>query len=101
MQLARTSAWRGERFRRRQRSQYILHDRDRSDDRGLTDAGLGSSISNLFVSAVILTDKQSACNLTSPLTECDSVSTRGEKMALSLLALRVVWEQAEINLKTT
>lgn len=35
----------------------------------------------LFVSAMILTDKQSASNLTSTLTECDSVWTRIEKMA--------------------
>ncbi len=63
--------------------QYIMEDRDRFDDQGLTETGLSSSISNLFVSAVILTDKQSACNITSTLTECDSASTRHEKMALS------------------
>ena len=63
--------------------QYIMGDRDRFDDRGLTETGLSSSISNLFVSAVILTDKQSACNITSALTECDSASTRHEKMAFS------------------
>lgn len=63
--------------------QYIMVDRDRFDDRGLTETGLSSSISNLFVSAVILTDKQSACNITSTLTECDSASTRHGKMALS------------------
>ena len=63
--------------------QYIMGDRDRFDDRGLTETGLSSSISNLFVCAVILTDKQSACNITSTLTECDSASTRHEKMALS------------------
>lgn len=63
--------------------QYIMVERDRFDDRGLTEIGLSSSISNLFVSAVILTDKQSACNITSTLTECDSASTRHRKMALS------------------
>lgn len=63
--------------------QYIMGDRDRFDDQGLTETGLSSSISNLFVSAVILTDKQSACNITSTLTESDSASTRHEKMALS------------------
>ncbi len=63
--------------------QYIMGDRDRFDDQGLTETGLSSSISNLFVSAVILTDKQSACNITSTLTECDSAPTRHEKMALS------------------
>lgn len=61
--------------------QYIMVDRDRFDDGGLTETGLSSGISNLFVSAVILTDKQSACNITSTLTECDSASTRHEKMA--------------------
>lgn len=63
--------------------QYIMGDRARFDDQGLTETGLSSSISNLFVSAVILTDKQSACNITSTLTECDSASTRHEKMALA------------------
>lgn len=63
--------------------QYIMGDRDRFDDRGLTETGLSSSISNLFVSAVILTDKQSACNTTSALTECDSASTRHERMVRS------------------
>lgn len=62
--------------------QYIMGDRDRFDDRGLTETGLSSSISNLFVSAVILTDKQSACNITSTLTGCDSASTRHEKIVL-------------------
>lgn len=63
--------------------QYIMGDRDIFDDRSLTETGLSSSISNLFVSAVILTDKQSARNITSTLTECDSASTRHEKMVLS------------------
>lgn len=62
--------------------QYIMGDRDRFDDRGLTETGLSSSISNLFVSAVILTDKQSACNITSTPTGCDSASTRHEKIVL-------------------
>lgn len=53
----------------------------RFDDQGLTETGLRSSISNLFVSAEILTDKQSACNITSTLTEWDAASTRHEKMA--------------------
>lgn len=60
-----------------------MGDRARFDDQGLTETGLSSSISNLFVSAVILTDKQSACNITSTLTECDSASTRHEKMAVA------------------
>lgn len=63
--------------------QYIMGDRDRFDHQGLSETGLSSSISNLFVSAVILTDKQSACNITLTLTECDSASTRHEKMAPS------------------
>lgn len=60
-----------------------MGDRDRFDDQGPTETGLSSSISNLFVSAVILTDKQSACNITSTLTECDSASSWHETMALS------------------
>lgn len=44
--------------------QYIMADRGKFDDRGLTETGSSSSISNLFVSATILTDKQSVCNNT-------------------------------------
>lgn len=69
-------SYRRERERQMQRCQYIMGDGDRFDDWGLTETGLSSSISNLFVSAAILTDKQSACNITSTLTECDSASTR-------------------------
>lgn len=83
--------------RQMQRCQYIMGNRHRFDDWGLTETGLSSSISNLFVSAVILTDKQSACNITSTLTECDSASARHEKDG----ALRVDWEQAEINSQGT
>lgn len=50
------------------RSQYISDARGRFDNRGLNDTSLRGSISNLFESASILTDKQSACNLTSTLT---------------------------------
>ena len=72
----------GER-RQMQRRRYITGDRDRFDDRGLTETGLSSSISNLFVSAGILTDKQSACDITWTLTEWDSAATRHGTMALS------------------
>lgn len=60
--LVRNSACRGM-WRQIQCCQYIMGDRGRFDDQGLTGTGLSSSSSsNLFVSAVILTDKQSACN---------------------------------------
>lgn len=71
----RNSARRG-RGGRTQSRQYIMGNGDRLDDRGLTERRLSSSISNRFVSAVILTDKQSARNITSTLTECDSASAR-------------------------
>lgn len=60
--LVRNSARRGT-GRQMQCCLYIMGDRGRFDDQGLTETGLSSSISNLFVSAAILTDKQSACNI--------------------------------------
>lgn len=69
--------------RQMQCCQYIMADRGKFDDRGLTETGSSSSISNLFVSATILTDKQSVCNNTWNLTERDSASIWHEDMALS------------------
>lgn len=74
--------------RQMQCCQYIMGDRDRFDDRVLTETGRSSSLSNLFVSAVILTDKQSAGNACPAVTGSDSASTRHERM---VLLSGVVW----------